>query len=113
MEPIIRRLILQGYRSFSSEVVDFDNPTFLVGRNGSGKTNLLDALGFMSSAMLTPLPEVFAGRGGGRVVCHGSSTLAREDDHRTLGLGVVLGGLGDEIAAARYSFQVAVSGAGR
>jgi hypothetical protein len=41
-EPVVRRLIIEGFRSIRSEVVDFDNPTFLVGRNGSGKSNLVD-----------------------------------------------------------------------
>jgi AAA15 family ATPase/GTPase len=47
MEPVLRTLIIQGFRSFRSEVVEFDNPTFLVGGNGSGKSNLLDALDFL------------------------------------------------------------------
>ena len=75
MEPVIRKLTIQGFRSFRSEVVEFDNPTFLVGCNGSGKSNLVDALAFLSEAMTTRLTEVFSRRGGGRVVCHGSSTL--------------------------------------
>ena len=37
MEPVIRKLIVEGYRSIRSEVVEFDNPTFLVGRNGRGR----------------------------------------------------------------------------
>src|SRR5438093_13555059 len=106
MEPVIRRLILQGFRSFRSEVVDFDNPTFLVGRNGSGKSNLVDALAFISEAISNWLYEAFSRRGGGHVVCHGSSRLSHEGDHRTLGLGVVLGPIGDEIAAAPYAFEI-------
>jgi AAA15 family ATPase/GTPase len=42
MELVIRRLIVEGFRSIRSEVVDFDNPMFLVGRNASGKSNLVD-----------------------------------------------------------------------
>jgi AAA15 family ATPase/GTPase len=60
MEPVVRKLIIQGFRSIRSETVDFENPTFFVGRNGSGKSNLLDALTFLSSAMTTSLPWVFA-----------------------------------------------------
>ena len=56
-EPIIRKLIVQGFRSFRSEVVVFDNPTVLVGQNGSGKSNLIDALAFLSEAMRIPLTE--------------------------------------------------------
>jgi predicted ATPase len=93
--------------------VEFDNPTFLVGCNGSGKSNLLDALAFLSEAMTTPLTELFSWRGGGRVVCHGSSTLPNEEDHRTLGLEVVLGALDNEIVGARYAFQIGVIGSDR
>jgi AAA15 family ATPase/GTPase len=52
MEPVIRRLIVQGFRSIRSEVVEFDNPTFLVGRNGSGKSNLVEEFAFLSEAMM-------------------------------------------------------------
>jgi predicted ATPase len=111
MEPVIRKLIVEGFRSIRAETVDLDNPTFLVGRNGSGKSNVIDALAFMSAAMTTPLTEVLSWKGGGGVVCHGSSTPSDEGDHRELAIGVVLGALSDEIATARYAFQIAVTGA--
>jgi predicted ATPase len=107
MEPVIRRLIVHGFRSFRSEVVDFDNPTFLVGRNGSGKSNLVDALAFLSEAMVAPLPEVFSRRGGGQSVCHGAARLGRPLTTRTLGLGVDLGPIGEEVASAHYAFEIA------
>jgi predicted ATP-dependent endonuclease of OLD family len=55
MGPVIRQLIIQGFRSFRSETVDFENPTFLVGHNGSGKSNLLDALDFLNEATMRNL----------------------------------------------------------
>ena len=61
MEPVIRRLIIEGFRSIRSEVVEFDNPTFLVGRNGSGKSNLVDALAFLGEAMTNPFRRSFRG----------------------------------------------------
>ena len=33
-DPILRRLVLHRFRSFEKEVIEFDNPTFLVGQNG-------------------------------------------------------------------------------
>ena len=36
MKPVIQSLIVKRFRSIPTERVDFDNPTFLVGRNGSG-----------------------------------------------------------------------------
>lgn len=64
MKPVIRSLTLKGFRSFALEQVQFDNPTFLVGQNGSGKTNLIDALAFLQEAMRYPLAEAIRKRGG-------------------------------------------------
>jgi predicted ATPase len=110
MEPVIRRLIVEGFRSIRSEIIEFDNPTFLVGRNGSGKSNLIDALAFLGECMVSPLPEVFARRGGGRVVCYGAKRLSRPGTHRTMGLGVILGAIDDAITTARYSVEIAPTG---
>jgi predicted ATPase len=113
MEPVIRKLIIQGFRSFRSEVVEFDNPTFLVGCNGSGKSNLLDALAFLSEAMMQGLPQILSERGGGRVVCSGPSRKSLSGESRTMAIGVVLGAIGGEIAAARYAFEIEVLGHSR
>jgi predicted ATPase len=112
-EPVIRKLIIQGFRSFRSEVVEFDNPTFLVGQNGSGKSNLIDALDFLSGAMTSSLTDLFSWRGGDRVVCHASPVPPTNGEHRTLSLGVVLGAVDQEISAAHYAFQIATVGARR
>jgi predicted ATPase len=88
MEPIVRSLILKGFRSLSSVRIEFDNPTFLVGRNGGGKSNIGDALMFISEAMSSPLREVIDRRGGitsVRTQSPGSGLPPK------LGLGVVFG----------------------
>ncbi|HVC98997.1 MAG TPA: AAA family ATPase [Pirellulales bacterium] len=103
MQPIIKSLLLHRYRSFLSEQVDFDNPTFFVGQNGSGKSNLVDALAFMSEAMTTPLATVLAKRGGVTTVQYRSQRGVHAGQ---LGLGVVLGEFDAEIRGARYSFIV-------
>lgn len=64
MEPVVRSLILKRFRSVPTGRIDFDNPTFLVGRNGSGKSNIADAFAFLAEAMVSPLQEVFDRRGG-------------------------------------------------
>ena len=107
-EPVIRKLIVQGFRSFRSRVVEFDNPTFLVGCNGSGKSNLLGALAFLSDAMTIPLAEVFSRRGGGQAVCYGGKRLGRPGTFRTMGLGVKLGPIDDDVERAHYAFEIAV-----
>jgi predicted ATPase len=64
MEPVVRSLILKGFRSLANTKIEFDNPTFLVGRNGAGKSNLGDAIAFISEAMVSPLREAIDKRGG-------------------------------------------------
>ncbi len=63
-DPILRQLIWRRFRSLPSEEVEFDNPTFLVGQNGSGKSNFADAFTFLAEAMASPLQTVLARRGG-------------------------------------------------
>lgn len=63
MQPVIRRLLLKNFRSFPQEIVTFANPTFLVGQNGAGKSNLVDAFAFVSAAMSSPLQEVIEQHG--------------------------------------------------
>ena len=55
VDATLSRMHVLGFRSFSAQDVDFDNPTFFVGRNGSGKSNLADAFAFLSEAMVSPL----------------------------------------------------------
>lgn len=40
MEPVIRSLTLKGFRSIAAERIEFDNPTFLVGRKQGGSSRL-------------------------------------------------------------------------
>ena len=68
--PMLQRLQLENYRSFRSESVDLENPTFLVGQNGAGKSNFVDAIAFLSEAMASPLGAVCRRRGGFERVVH-------------------------------------------
>lgn len=46
----IKRLRLTDFRSYSEAVVDFDpGPNVIQGRNGAGKTNLLESISFLST----------------------------------------------------------------
>ena len=84
--PMLQRLQLDNYRSFRSESVELDNPTFLVGQNGAGKSNFVDAISFLSEAMESPLSVVFKRRGGFERVAHrrGKTRLGRIGFHLTL-----------------------------
>lgn len=62
--PKLHSMALTGFRSLASERIVLDNPTFLVGRNGAGKSNLADAFSFIAEAMAVPLPTVFDRREG-------------------------------------------------
>jgi predicted ATPase len=103
MDPVVRTLILKRFRSIPSESVSFENPTFLVGRNGSGKSNLVDAFDFLAEVMVSPLQAVFDKRGGIAVVRNRTSGRSYPPN---LGLGVELGRLNGEVSRARYAFEV-------
>jgi predicted ATPase len=101
--PPIRRLMLKRFRSVPTESVDFDNPTFLVGRNGAGKSNFADAFSFLADAMNAPLQAVFDKRGGISIVRNRSSGTSYPPN---LGMGVVFGSINGEIQSGRYAFEV-------
>lgn len=103
MEPILRSLILKRFRSIPAETVFFDNPTFLVGQNGSGKSNFVDAFAFLAEAMVSPLQGVFDRRGGISPVRNRSSGQSYPPN---LGLGVTFGAVNGETLSARYAFEI-------
>ena len=76
-EATLRRMLLIGFRSIAVQEVDLDNPTFVVGRNGSGKSNFADAFAFLAEAMISPLQGVIAQRGGFAAVSHRSAARGR------------------------------------
>ena len=104
MEPVIRQLIVKRFRSIPAETILFDNPTFLVGRNGSGKSNIVDLFSFLADAMGSPLQAVFDRRGG--IATVRNRTSGHGGYPPNLGIGVVLGSLGDDIKGGRYLFEV-------
>lgn len=90
LEPTLRSLILKRFRSIPAETVTFDNPTFLVGQNGSGKSNFVDAFAFLAEAIASPLQGVFDRRGGISPVRNRSSGQSYPPN---LGLGVTFGAI--------------------
>jgi predicted ATPase len=105
MGPIIRKLRLKGFRSIAADEIEFDNPTFLVGRNGSGKTNLIDAISFLAEAMVSPLETVIAHQGGLSEVCH---RLPGGRSSGALVIAVDLGLLRPDLVSGSYSFEIHV-----
>jgi predicted ATPase len=103
MKPVIKKLILKRFRSIPGEEVTFDNPTFVLGRNGSGKSNFADAFAFLAEAMASPLQAVFDKRYGIAAVRNRTSV---KNYPPNLGLGAIFGRLNGEVRKARYAFEV-------
>jgi len=62
--PFLRRVRIRGYKSIGFCDVLLQPLTILVGRNGAGKSNFLDALGFLRDGMMFGVAEALGRRGG-------------------------------------------------
>lgn len=60
----LRELKIRNYKSISKCAVTFRPVTLLVGRNGSGKSNFLDALRFVTDALESSVDHAIRQRGG-------------------------------------------------
>ena len=60
----ITRVVLKNYKSIAACDVQLGPLTFVVGRNGAGKSNFLDALRFVADALNTSLDHAIRDRGG-------------------------------------------------
>lgn len=96
-------MLLMGFRSISIQQVDLDTPTFVVGRNGSGKSNFADAFAFLAEAMAVPLQGVIEQRGGFSAVSHRSAARGRPSN---LSLSVTLERPDSDTASAEYYFDL-------
>src|SRR3970040_919486 len=103
MEPTIKQLVLKRFRSIPSERITFDNPTIFVGRNGSGKSNLVSAFSFLADAMASPLQAVFDKAGGISTVRNRSSGRSYPPN---LGLRVDFGRLNGKAIRGHYAFEI-------
>ncbi len=99
----IEKLIVKGFRSFSSAVIDFDNPLFLVGRNGAGKTNFAEIFSFVADAMSSPLQAVFDRRGG---IASVRTRKAPRSYPPNMGFCFVFGQLNGSVQRAQFSFEI-------
>ena len=64
MSRFITRVRLKNYKSIAACDVELDDLTFLVGVNGAGKSNFLDALRLITDALRTSLDHALRERGG-------------------------------------------------
>ena len=99
----ITKIIIKRFRSFPAATLAFDNPLFVVGRNGSGKSNLADVFSFVSEAMASPLQAVFDRRGGVGAVRNRSS--GQQSFPPNLGLAFEFGPV-NGLDGGRFAFEV-------
>jgi predicted ATPase len=68
----IEELRLAGFRAFENARVALDDLTVLIGRNGSGKSTVIDALEFLRDALGDSLGNALERRGGLQALAHKS-----------------------------------------
>jgi predicted ATPase len=61
--PFLRRVSIRNYKSIAECDVELGKLTVIVGRNGSGKSNFLDALQFVAESLETSLDHAVRARG--------------------------------------------------
>lgn len=64
MNPFLHRVRLRNYKSIAACDVGLGRLTVLIGANGSGKSNFVDALNFVADALMTSLDHALRSRGG-------------------------------------------------
>jgi len=97
----ITRLALRQYKSIEGCEIDLGPITILVGRNGVGKSNVIDALRFVADALRNTLEYSIRERGGIDQVRRKS--LGGRPTHPGIGLDLQLA----DGRRARYSFKIA------
>lgn len=63
-DMLLRKLEIKNYRSINRLAIDLGRLTILVGRNGAGKSNVLDALAFITDSLQGTLDHAIKSRGG-------------------------------------------------
>lgn len=66
--PFLRRVQIRGYKSIAFCDVTLEPLTVLVGRNASGKSNFLDALGFLRDILKYGVREAVKEHGGAEAI---------------------------------------------
>ena len=102
---MIKRISISNYRSLGEDVrIDLGRFTALVGANGSGKSNIVDALRFVSDAMHMGL--------SGAITHRGTSAVFRWSGGKPFDLSIRLDLTLDGDVPAHYAFALEGDGAG-
>jgi predicted ATPase len=99
----VKRLLMKNFRSISFDHLNFSNPTFLIGRNGSGKSNIVDAMAFISDSMTLPLATVFDIRSGTSAVRYRKPGASHPAN---IGFRVDFGQLNGNYEGGFYAFEI-------
>ncbi len=105
--PMLRRLELKNFRSVAAAEIEWFNPTFLVGGNGSGKSSIVDAFAFLADAMNGSLQAALERHGGISAMRHRISEKTR---HPSFELDLVLTDLDEGVKEARYAVKIGALG---
>jgi predicted ATPase len=99
-QHLVRRLTLRNYKSVERCDIELSDVTILAGRNGAGKSNIIDSLHFIKDSLRDTLEYAVRKRGGIAQVRRKSSSKPTFP-----GMGIELS-LPDN-SVARYSFRIA------
>jgi predicted ATPase len=103
--PFISRVRLKNYKSIAECDVRLGPLTFLIGPNGTGKSNFLDALAFLARAVATTPYEAISDRGGFREVLR---RVPEPPDKLRMAIEFsVPGGEGRDDDRGSYEFEIA------
>lgn len=98
--PFIQRVQLRNYKSLGWCDVELGPLTVLVGRNGAGKSNFLDALRFLADSLNTSLDHAIKFRGG-------IDAVRRRSTGHPRNFAIALEMRLDEWSLASYAFEIA------
>ncbi|HEX8322150.1 AAA family ATPase [Longimicrobium sp.] len=101
MIPRLREVRIGNYKSIEQAVVSLSGMTVLVGANGSGKSNFVDALAFVQECLSTSIEAAFRKRGGVTQVARHIRAGGREDLEFAFVIDL------DPSTAAEYGFSIA------
>lgn len=104
--PFLRRLAIRNYKSIGACDVSFGPLSVLVGRNGAGKSNVLDSLHFIADGLQTSLDYAIKSRGG-------IDAVRRKSTGHPRNFAIRLDfEIGNDATQASYAFEIAARASG-
>jgi predicted ATPase len=104
--PLVSRVKIRNYRSIKSCDVKLANLTFVVGRNGAGKSNFLDAISFVSESLRESLPQAIAARSPWKHESEGAHPIRRKATGHPRAIAIELCVALPNLTTATYGFEI-------